>query len=128
MTPLTTGPATWRVSSRVSDHHSDRPAEDSPAAAAGARGQEDRPLLRVRRRLPPPAHGHVRSGRPLARLHLVSGLWGHRGRVLGFQIGTDTSRYRYSIDKYLFGMVTGPWFTSLWLCFGGQVFKLREAM
>ena len=55
------------------DNDPDRAAEDCAAAAAGARGAQDRPLLGVRRGRPRPPHGHVRPHRALARLHLVSG-------------------------------------------------------
>ena len=57
----------------LADDDPDRAAEDGAAAAAGARGAQDRPLLGVRRGRPRPPHGHVRPHRALARLHLVSG-------------------------------------------------------
>lgn len=65
------GEQAWRLWP-VSDYHADRAAEDGASVAAGAGGEEDRPLFGVRHRCPLAADGHLRAHRALAGLHMVS--------------------------------------------------------
>lgn len=53
------------------DNNPHRPAQDGAAPAPGARGPQDRPLLRVRSGRPFAAHGNICAVRALASLHLV---------------------------------------------------------
>ena len=68
-----------------SDNNSDRASEDSAPAAAGEGRPQDRSLLRIRRRGSHPTNVCLRSGGPLAGLHLV------RHRVCG-ALGTQRQR------------------------------------
>lgn len=53
------------------DDNAHWPAENSPVASAGPSSPEDRPLFRIRRGCVVAPHGHFRSHRSLAGLHLV---------------------------------------------------------